>query len=151
MILEPTLRAGETYALPADMSRSDAVSYWTGPDRETFVVEDGGAIVGTYYLRANQQGGGAHVANCGFMTAPWAAGRGIARAMCSHSLGRAAERGFRAMQFNFVVASNVRAVELWRTLGFQIVGRLPDAFLRPDGAYSDALVMYLKLEAQSSS
>jgi len=101
--------------------------------------------LGTYYLRANHGGGGAHVCNCGYMTAPAAAGRGIARQMCEHSLGHARERGFRAMQFNFVVANNVRAVRLWESLGFATVGRLPKAFDHPVEGMIDALVMYRQL------
>jgi ribosomal protein S18 acetylase RimI-like enzyme len=82
------------------------------------------------------------VANCGYMTATHATGRGIARAMCAHSIERARERGFRAMQFNFVVSTNVRAVRLWESMGFATVGRLPQAFLHPTHGYVDALVMY---------
>ena len=111
-ILEPVIRAGETYALPRDMSEAEALAYWAGSDRETFVAEDDHRIVGTYYLRANQGGGGAHVANCGYVTASDSAGKGVARAMCEHSMVRARERGFRAMQFNFVVGTNERAVRL---------------------------------------
>jgi ribosomal protein S18 acetylase RimI-like enzyme len=96
-------------------------------------------------MRANQQGGGSHVANCGYMTALEASGRGVARAMCAHSLEHARARGFRAMQFNFVVASNARAVALWQSLGFEIVGRLPEAFAHPQLGLVDALVMYRKL------
>ena len=144
-ILEPTIRAGETYALPADLSREAALAYWTAADRETFVAEVGGEVLGTYYLRANQAGGGAHVANCGYMTAPWAAGRGVARRMAEHSLARARAREFRAMQFNFVVSTNDRAVRLWQRLGFEIVGRLPLAFKRPGGDFVDALVMFRPL------
>lgn len=144
-ILEPTIRAGETYALPPDLGRDEALAYWTGSDRETFVAEVGGEVQGTYYLRANQLGGGAHVANCGYMTGAWAAGRGVARRMCEHSLVRAREQGFRAMQFNFVVSTNERAVRLWQRLGFEIVGRLPLAFRRPSGDFVDALVMFRPL------
>jgi RimJ/RimL family protein N-acetyltransferase len=144
-ILEPTIRAGETYALPRDMSKADACAYWTGPDRETFVAEDGEQIMGTYYLRANQPGGGAHVANCGYMTASAFSGRGVARRMCQQSLQWAADRGFKAMQFNFVVSTNVRAIRLWQDLGFDIVGRLPSAFEHPHEGYVDALVMFKKL------
>jgi hypothetical protein len=85
-ILQPMIRAGETYALPSDMSEADALVYWMGDDRETFVAEEDGVILGTYYLRPNQLGGGAHVANCGYVTAPEATGRGVARRMCEHSL-----------------------------------------------------------------
>ncbi|MHB2210185.1 N-acetyltransferase family protein [Methylobacterium sp. CM6257] len=144
-IIVPTIRAGETYALDCDLSEADALAYWTGADRETFVAEQDGAVVGTYYLRANQAGGGAHVANCGFMTAEAAAGRGIARALCAHALDRARERGFAAMQFNFVVSTNVRAVRLWQRFGFGVVGRLPGAFRHPRLGDVDALVMFRTL------
>jgi len=144
-ILEPMLRAGETYTLPREMSRGEALAYWFSPEKETFVWEENGAVLGTYFLKANQQGGGAHVANCGYVTSVKAEGRGIARAMCLHSLERAKERGFRAMQFNFVVGSNTRAVNLWSDLGFEIVGRLPLAFEHPTLGFVDALVMYCKI------
>jgi ribosomal protein S18 acetylase RimI-like enzyme len=144
-ILEPVIRGGDTYTLPQDMKREDALAYWNSPGHEVFVVEEEGEIVGTYLLRANQKGGGAHVANCGYMTAPWASGRGVARTMCQHSLGRAKARGFRAMQFNFVVSSNERAVRLWQSMGFEIAGRLPGAFVHPALGAVDALVMYRHL------
>ena len=77
-ILEPVFRAGETYPIPRDISRADALAYWRTPGHEVFVADHDGKIAGTYYLRANQRGGGAHVANCGYMTATGATGRGIA-------------------------------------------------------------------------
>ncbi|URD40179.1 GNAT family N-acetyltransferase [Methylobacterium tardum] len=144
-IILPTIRAGETYALDRDLSEADALAYWTGADRETFVAEADGAVLGTYYLRANQAGGGAHVANCGFMTDAAATGRGVARAMGAHALDRARAQGFAAMQFNFVVTTNIRAVRLWESLGFAIVGRLPGAFAHPSLGFVDALVMFRTL------
>lgn len=144
-ILEPVFRAGETYAISRKISQADGLTYWNGPGHETFVVDDGGSIVGTYFLCANQAGGGDHVANCGYVTAPEAQGRGIARLMLEHSLVRAKERAFRAMQFNFVVSSNVRAIRTWERHGFAIVGRLPLAFNHPEFGYVDALVMYRQL------
>jgi ribosomal protein S18 acetylase RimI-like enzyme len=144
-IIEPTIRAGETYALDPHMSEADALAYWLGTDKETFVVEEGGAILGTYYIRPNQAGGGAHVCNCGYITSAAALGRGVARRMCQHSLDHARRRGYRAMQFNFVVSTNDRAVRLWESLGFQIVGRLPLAFRHPTLGYVDALVMFRTL------
>jgi ribosomal protein S18 acetylase RimI-like enzyme len=144
-ILEPIIRAGETYTLPRNMPRGAALAYWRAPMHEVFVAEIDGDAVGTYYMRANQMGGGAHVANCGYMTAPAASGRGVARAMCEHSLVHARSRGFRAMQFNFVVATNERAVRLWQSLGFAVVGRLPGAFEHPALGFVDALVMYREL------
>jgi L-amino acid N-acyltransferase YncA len=144
-IIEPVLRAGETYTLPRDMSEADAIAYWTGTDRETFVAEENGQIVGTYYLRVNQQGGGRHVCNCGYMTAASSTGKGVARQMCEHSLDHARGRGFKAMQFNFVVSTNERAVRLWQSFGFEIVGRLPRAFEHPRLGFVDALVMFRAL------
>jgi ribosomal protein S18 acetylase RimI-like enzyme len=144
-ILEPTFRAGETYPVPRDISRAGALAYWHTPGHAVFVAEDAGTIVGTYYLRANNRGGGAHVANCGYVVAPDAFGRGVAQAMCSHSLGEAKSRGFSAMQFNFVIASNERAVRLWQRMGFAIAGRLPGAFQHPRLGLVDAYVMLRNL------
>lgn len=144
-VLQPTIRAGETNALPRDMSEADAVAHWTGPDRDSFVAVEADRIVGTAYLRANHPGGGAHVANAGYVTAPEARGRGVARALCEHSLLLARERGFRAMQFDFVVSTNAPAVRLRQSLGFEIVGRLPAAFRHPERGHVDALVMFRTL------
>ena len=144
-IMEPIIRAGETYTLPRDMDKASALAYWLSAEHEIFVADENGEIVGTYFLQPNQQGGGGHVANCGYMTAFTATGRGVARAMCEHSLGRARSRRFRAMQFNFVISTNTRAVRLWQSFEFEIVGTLPKAFLHPTLGYVDAFVMYREL------
>jgi ribosomal protein S18 acetylase RimI-like enzyme len=152
-ILEPILRDGETYALPQHWSRAEALGFWRGGHHAVFVAElpaDTAAaaaprVVGSYYLQPNQKGGGAHVANCGYATLAQARGRGIARAMCLHSLDVARQQGYRAMQFNFVVATNESAVALWKSLGFEVVGRVPQAFRHPALGLVDALVMYRAL------
>ena len=144
-IILPTIREGATYALDANMSEAEALAYWMGADKETFVAEGEGTVLGTYYMRPNHGGGGRHVCNCGYMTLRTAAGRGIARRMGEHSLSHARSRGYRAMQFNFVVSTNSRAVRLWESLGFEIVGRLPGAFRHPTEGYVDAFVMYRRL------
>jgi ribosomal protein S18 acetylase RimI-like enzyme len=144
-ILEPVMRAGETYLLARDASREDVLGFWFSRGHEVFVVEDDGGIVGTYFLRANRGGGGSHVANCGYVTATTATGRGVASAMCAHSLEQARARGFKAMQYNLVVSTNERAVRLWQKHGFRIVGQLPGAFLHPRAGYVDAYVMYREL------
>ncbi len=144
-IILPTIREGTTYSLDPKMSESDALAYWIGPDKETFVAEDAGQIVGTYYMRPNQAGGGRHVCNCGYMTSAAAAGRGIAGRMCEHSLSYARARDYRAMQFNFVVSTNERAIRLWQRMGFEVVGRLPGAFDHPNAGYVEALVMFQTL------
>jgi ribosomal protein S18 acetylase RimI-like enzyme len=141
-IIVPVFREGSTYAIDSDVSEAHALAYWLSPDKETFVAEAGGSIVGTYYMRRNQEGGGRYVCNCGYITRSTATGRGIARAMCEHSMTHARSRGYRAMQFNFVVSTNERAVRLWQSLGFEIVGRLPGAFQEPTGVFADALIMY---------
>ena len=129
-IFEPVIRAGETYTRPRDASREDALAYWFARGNDVFVAEDAGVIVGTYVLRANQAA---------------AAGRGVGRGMCEDSLRRAKAMGFRGMQFNFVVSTNERAVRLWQSCGFEIVGRVPGAFAHPAHGYVDALVMYRAL------
>jgi ribosomal protein S18 acetylase RimI-like enzyme len=144
-IIGPVIAAGETYALDPAMTRSDALAYWLAGDKEAFVAEDRGDILGTYFIKANQAGGGAHIANCGYMTGASATGRGVARRICEHSLEHARQRGFRGMQFNFVVSTNARAIHLWRSMGFQTVGVLPAAFRRPTLGYVDALVMFRAL------
>jgi len=144
-IIGPTIRAGETYTIDPGITEEAAKARWLGSDRETFVAVEDGKIVGTYYIRPNQEGGGSHVANCGYMTGQGHTGRGVARRMCAHSMDHARARGFRAMVFNFVVSSNERAVRLWQSLGFEIVGRVPGAFRHPSLGYVDALVMFRTL------
>ncbi|MFC3226524.1 GNAT family N-acetyltransferase [Marinibaculum pumilum] len=144
-VLAPVFASGDSYPLPRDITEEAALDYWLGPAHEVFVAEDEGKLLGTYYMKANQPGAGDHVANCGYVTAPAATGRGIASTMCRHSLDHARHRGFRAMQFNFVVATNDRAVRLWQHLGFDIVGRLPGAFRHPERGFVDALVMFRSL------
>ena len=145
-ILQPVFAAGETYTVPRDLTEAQALDYWFRDGHTVFVAEDAGAIVGTYFLQANQHGSGSHVGNCGYVTAPQATGKGVARAMCLDSLDRARAAGFRAMQFNFVVSTNERAVRLWQSLGFAIVGTLPGSFLHPSRGYVDAFVMFRNLD-----
>src|ERR1700744_6339186 len=141
-ILEPVLRAGETCCIPRDIDQTEALNYWFAKDNLVFIAEEHKHVVGTYYLRANQPGGGSHVANCGYMTASHASGRGIARAMCLHSKEQARNIGFRAIQFNFVIGTNERAIRLWQSLGFEVVGRLPLAYNHPTKGFTDALIMF---------
>ena len=144
-IVAPVLAAGETYAIATDLTDDRVLAYWFAPSHEVFVAEADGQILGTYYLMANQAGNGAHVANCGYMTAAAAQGKGVARAMCQHSLEQAKARGFRAMQFNHVVSTNTRAVALWQSLGFAVVGTLPQAFRHPVHGYVDSFVLFRAL------
>lgn len=149
-ILEPVFRAGETYAVATDISEAAARTQWTVAPRQAYVAEedDSGEILGTYYLKPNHEGPGAHVANCGYVVGAAVRGRGVASRMCEHSQVQAVEGGFLAMQFNFVAASNGGAVRLWRAMGFDIVGTLPKAFLHPELGFVDACVMFKTLGEQ---
>ncbi|WP_297110171.1 GNAT family N-acetyltransferase [uncultured Devosia sp.] len=144
-IIEPIMRAGETFALPRDGDEAVARAYFASTEKVNFVAEDGGTILGASYVRPNQQGGGSHIANCGYMTAAAARGRGIARALCSHSIDYCREAGFKGIQYNFVVSTNEAAVHLWQSLGFAIVGTLPGAFDHPTHGFVDAYVMFRAL------
>lgn len=144
-MLRPVFRAGDTYAVDPAISRDAALQYWRAGSHTAFLAEAGASPLGTWYICPNQQGGGAHVCNCGFVTAPQAARRGVARAMLAHALDTARAAGYRAMQFNFVVETNSRAVALWSRAGFDTVGRLPGAFRHPTRGFVDALVMYKTL------
>ena len=143
-MLAPAFQAGDTYGVDPDISREDALAFWCAPGKAVFIAEAGGPV-GTYYLTANHGGGGAHVANAGFVTHPQARGRGVGRTMLDHALATARDRGFRAMQFNFVVETNTGAIALWQRAGFATVGRLPGAFRHPTEGFVDALVMYKSL------
>ncbi len=144
-MFEPVVRAGETYALARDLPREAALDYWFAPGSQNRVAVVAGEVVGASYLRANQQGGGAHVANAAFVTATAWQGRGVARTLAQDALEQARRLGFTAIQFNFVVATNTRAVALWQSLGFEIVGRLPGAFSHPSAGLVDAFVMFRRL------
>jgi GNAT superfamily N-acetyltransferase len=144
-ILEPVIRAGETYDFPRDTCRGEALRTWLHADNRCFVAVQENRLAGTYTMHPNRAGGGSHVANWGYMVAAGSAGAGVGRAMCRHSLDTARAAGYRAMQFNFVIASNERAVGLRTAMGFATVGWIPEAFLRPRLGYVDALVMHRAL------
>ena len=137
---------GETYAYPRDINKDQALKLWLDIPRQTYVFEEAGKILGTYYIKTNQAGPGQHVCNCGYMVSSSARGRGLATEMCEHSQEIAKKLGYRAMQFNFVASTNEGAVRLWKKLGFEIVGSLPKAFNHPSKGFVDALLMYKWLE-----
>ena len=148
-IFHEVVSAGETYGYEPDTGRSEAEELWMRAPLKTFVLEKNGEILGTYYIKPNHYGPGAHVCNCGYMVASRARGQGIATFMCRHSQTLAQDLGFLAMQFNFVASSNTAAVKLWTKLGFTTVGRLPKAFKHPVLGYVDALVLYKWLKTDS--
>jgi ribosomal protein S18 acetylase RimI-like enzyme len=151
-LLQATFASGDTYAFDPSSSEADIHRAWIEAPTATFVAcGDDGRIAGSYFIKPNQPGLGAHVCNCGYVTAPAARGQGIATALCEHSQVQAREMGFRAMQFNLVVATNEGAVRLWRKLGFAVVGRLPGAFAHRSLGDVDALVMFKSLTANPTA
>jgi len=146
-VLQPIFRAGSTYAVDPDINSKSAYRLWMDVPETSFVaVDPDGAVVGTYFLKPNQAGPGGHVSNCGYAVAAESSGKGVATAMCLHSLDEARRRGYRAMQFNCVVSTNARAVALWNRLGFRIVGTIPDGFRDPRHGWVDAHIMFKKID-----
>lgn len=151
-LLEPIFRAAlaeERFLLPAADSTDDEVkAYWFGGvNNEFWALEENGEILGGFYQRCNHGGLGNHVANGGYVIAPHAKGRGLGRTLGEYSLQRARERGFHGMQFNFVVANNTVALTLWKSLGFSVIGTIPNGYHYQRTRYEDAYIMYKDLTA----
>lgn len=143
-ILRHIFRSGETYAIPRDISEEAALEYWCGADRKTFVL-DNGAVEGTFYIKANQLGGGAHIANAGFAVHASSAGKGYAEKMLVFAEDFARKNGFLSMQFNFVVSTNIAAIRIWERNGYQQIGQIPDAFQHPEHGLVNANIYYKRL------
>jgi ribosomal protein S18 acetylase RimI-like enzyme len=161
-IIKAVIATGDTYTFPPDASEEEMLAFWYAPEKWTYVAvwseppkragilsddlhNTGGEIVGTFFLKANQPGLGAHVGNAGYMVAPEATGKGVGRAMAEWSLEESRRLGFKSMQFNFVVKSNAVAVRLWQAVGFEIIGEIPEAFDHPQNGMTNAYIMYRKL------
>lgn len=145
-IFHAVVKKGDTYAYPPDTDRDGAFKIWMTPPAMPYIACEGDRVVGTYFIKPNQPGQGAHVANAGFMVDPGCQGRGIGRLMGEHAVQEAQRLGFTAMQFNLVVSTNQGAVVLWQKLGFHIVCTLPGAFRHPDQGFVDAYIMYRNLQ-----
>ncbi len=141
-IFQAVVAGGDTYVFAPDTGRDVAIEYFMGPDISSWVAEVDGEVMGMYKLIANRGGLGSHVANASFMVDPSAQGKGVGRAMGEHCLVQATQAGYQAMQFNFVVSTNTAGVELWKKLGFSIVGTLPKAFNHAQLGLVDAYVMH---------
>ncbi|GAA0363477.1 N-acetyltransferase [Bowmanella denitrificans] len=136
------IQARETYAFDPDMTLEQAYQLWCLSPQRAYAYMDEGEVLGTYYLRPNAMGPSRHISNCGYMVAPEARGKGVARKMCEHSQQIALELGYKAMQFNSVVSTNKVAINLWQTLGFEIIGTIPRAYEHGQLGYVDSYVMY---------
>ena len=137
--------AGDSFTLAPDAEHEEMLADWFSKEKHTFVAVAGGKIVATFYIKPNQPGLGAHIANGSYMVAPDTRGTGIGRKIGEFSIAEAARLGFHAMQFNFVVKSNEKAVKLWQSLGFEIIGEIPEAFQHKEHGLTNALIFYRKL------
>jgi len=144
-ILEPMVRQGGTYVFSLDKTKESMMDYWMEVEKVTFVVEIEGVVVGTFYLKANQEGLGDHICNAGFVVSRDMEGQGLGRWMGEYAQEVAKSRGFLAMQFNFVIQSNQKAVRLWKSLGFSVIGEIPEAYRHPNLGLVPALIFYKKL------
>jgi len=161
-IIKAVIATGDTYVFAPDSSEEEMLAYWMSPEKHTYVAvwsepprsagilsddlhNTNGRIVGTFFLKANQPGLGAHVGNAGYMVAPFAKGKRVGRTMAEYSLEEARRLGFHSIQFNFVVKSNAVAVKLWQDVGFEIIGEIPNAFNHAQNGLTNAYIMYRKL------
>ncbi len=144
-IFRSVVQPGDTYAFSPALDEESGLKSWFSAGAEVFVAESRGTIVGTFFVKPNQPGLGSHVANAGFMVDPGARGGGIGRAMAEYSLVWAKERGFQAMQFNFVVSTNGGALALWEKLGFAVIGTIPKGFRHAQLGDVDVYIMHREL------
>ena len=144
-IIKEVIATGDTYVFDPASSKEKMLGYWYGPDRHTYVALVDGEVAGTFVIKDNQPDLGSHVANAAYMTSPHASGQGIGKKMGEFSLEEARRLGYKAMQFNIVIKSNTRAVQLWQKLGFAIMAEIPDAFDHKSNGLTNAYIMYRKL------
>lgn len=145
-IFSKVIETGDTYVYDPTTPKSELSKLWFAPTMQTFVYEEQGKILGTYYLKPNQIDLGNHIANCGYMVSPKAQGKGIGKILCAHSLQIAKDAGFKGIQFNLVVSTNTRAIKLWEKFGFKIIGTIPKGFNHAKLGYVDAYIMFQLLE-----
>lgn len=145
-IFQDVLEGGETYSYAPGVSEAWAKDYWmTHPDA-AFVAKEDGEVRGAYALRKNRDGNGDHIANASFMVDAAHRGKGIGRKLGQHCIDEARRRGYRGIVYNFVVSTNTWAVNLWKSLGYQIIGTLPEGFRHKKlGKFVDVYMMYQKL------
>ncbi|ROQ78171.1 GNAT family N-acetyltransferase [Streptomyces sp. NBC_01260] len=139
--------AGETFTYPLDLGEGDARDWWLikSPNRTVVAVADDGTILGTAKMNRNHMGNGSHIASASYMVDPRHAGRGVGRALCEYTIDWARTAGYRAMQFNAVVETNTAAVGLYRSLGFEVLGTLPEGFHHPKQGFVGLHVMHRRL------
>lgn len=145
-IVKAVIDGGDTYVFAPGTSETEMMAYWFASEKQNYVaVDDAYRVVGIFWLKPNQPGLGSHVANAAYAVAPDAGGKGVGRQMAEFSIAEARRLGYTAMQFNFVVKSNTVAVRLWQSVGFEIIGEIPDAFDHVRDGLTNAYIMYRAL------
>ena len=135
----------ETYAFDPDINFDAAYDLWCLLPQKTYVAKENDVLLGSYYLKPNGQGPSSHICNCGYMVVQEGRGKGVAKKMCLHSQEVAVNLGYRAMQFNSVVSSNKVAINLWKKLGYEVIGVIPEAYNHKQLGFVDSFIMYKKL------
>ena len=144
-IIKAVIDGGDTYTFDPETPEQEMIAFWFSPEKHVYVAEENGEILGTYWLKANQPGLGDHVGNGGYMVSPDAKGKGIGKQMALHSIEEGRRIGYHAIQFNFVVKSNTAAVNLWKSVGFEVIGEIPDAIRHKQNGLTNAYIMYRRL------
>ncbi|WDD99298.1 GNAT family N-acetyltransferase [Thalassomonas actiniarum] len=144
-VFKEVVQAQETYAFDPDIEFESAYNLWCLSPEKSYVIKEKGLILGSYYIKPNASGPGKHISNCGYMVAAKSRGKGVARKLCLHSQQVAIELGYTAMQFNSVVSSNEVAVQLWKKLGYKIIGTIPNAYKHRRLGFVDSFIMHKQL------
>ncbi len=137
---------GNYFPFSPELNESEMMEYWMDKNNNVYVALENDVILGSFYLKNNQPGLASHIANAGYAVAEECRGKGIGKLMGEFSLTEAKKLGYRAMQFNLVVKTNEKAVRLWKNIGFEIIGEIPEAFNHKELGFVNAYIMYQKLK-----
>ncbi len=144
-IFKNVIKTGDTYVFDPNTKKEDLSIHWLASHMKTYVLAEGEKTLGTYIIKPNQIDLGSHIANCSYMVHPNYHGKGIGKMLCEHSLENAKKIGYKALQFNSVVSTNIPAVKLWKKYGFKIIGTIPKGFKHSSLGYVDAYIMYKEI------
>ena len=144
-IFQSVIVKGDTYVNRAETTKDEARAKWMSKSAKTFIAKIDGKILGAYLLKPNQVDRGSHIGNASYIVDENCRGLGVGKALALHSIHFAKEAGYKAIQFNFVVSTNSAAIKLWQSVGFRIIGTIPQAFNHKDLGYVDAYIMFREL------
>lgn len=145
-ILQAINKRGDSFSFLPETSEEEMMNYWMASDKYVYVACNEKDVFGSFYLRNNQPGLGDHIANAAYAVAENNGGKGIGKLMGKFSLQEAKRLGYKAMQFNLVVKTNTKAVALWKSIGFEIIGEIPEAFRHKELGLVNAYIMHQKLK-----